>query len=426
MAPERFSNAEVTYRADIYALACVLHECLTGSPPYKADSAGTLVTAHLMDPIPQASAVRSGIPKAFDEVIARGMAKKPEDRYASAGDLALAAHEALSDPDQDHAEDILRHSREVTLPGTSQITPSSSLPPTMAASPTPVNTPQPVPVQGSPSPYPASGPTSDPVPSQSGQPWAPDSGPMRAAGQPAPNAPYYQGSSGNWGGPPSGGPQQFSGATPWSQPAPKPKRNPWPIIAAVAVVIVVVVCGVSIAVVMGGDDNNRNASSTTTTTTTTRSTTTTTTPTSSTTAMQNKLLGMLPSGYPYGACTPTTPQPDSIWNTSVAMVSCKQNTKQGGPSHAIYGLFPNLAVLKKAFDDDIAAGQLMDCPGGGPSPDSWHYNQSPTVTAGMVACATYKNQPNVVWTNEANLMLSDAFGDPPILDDLHAWWLQYG
>ena len=98
MAPERFSNDEVTYRADIYALACVLHECLTGSPPYRADSASTLVTAHLMDPIPQPSAVRSGIPKAFDAVIARGMAKKPEDRYASAGDLALAAHEALSRP----------------------------------------------------------------------------------------------------------------------------------------------------------------------------------------------------------------------------------------------------------------------------------------------------------------------------------------
>ena len=115
MAPERFSNSEVTYRADIYALACVLHECLTGSPPYRADSATVLVTAHLMDPIPQPSAARPGVPKAFDAVIARGMAKKPEDRYASAGDLALAAHEALSDPDQDHATDILRRSQEATV-----------------------------------------------------------------------------------------------------------------------------------------------------------------------------------------------------------------------------------------------------------------------------------------------------------------------
>ncbi|WP_156745774.1 serine/threonine-protein kinase, partial [Mycobacterium sp. ACS4054] len=90
MAPERFSNAEVTYRADIYALACVLYECLTGTPPYTSSSAGALVTAHTMNPIPQPSALRPGIPKGFDAVITRGMAKKPEERYASAGDLALA------------------------------------------------------------------------------------------------------------------------------------------------------------------------------------------------------------------------------------------------------------------------------------------------------------------------------------------------
>ena len=63
MAPERFSNGEVTYRADIYALACVLHECLTGSPPYKADSAGTLVTAHLMDPSRNPAPARRASPR---------------------------------------------------------------------------------------------------------------------------------------------------------------------------------------------------------------------------------------------------------------------------------------------------------------------------------------------------------------------------
>jgi serine/threonine kinase PknH len=429
MAPERFSNAEVTYRADIYSLACVLYECLTGSPPYPSYSAGVLVSAHMMDPIPQPSAVRSGIPKAFDGVIARGMAKKPEDRYASAGDLALAAHEALSDPDQDHAANILRRSQEATLPGAPEITPPPTIAGTAMAPPQPyVNTPPPSPVQSSPTPYPPTGPSSGPMPraAQTPRPWAPDSGPV-------PTPQYCQGGSGNWAGPPPGTPPppQPVGPTPWNQghqPPPQPKRNPWPIIAAVAaLVVVLILAAIGISIAMGGDNHNkRKADSTTTATTSTGSTATTTMPTSPANDLESKLLSMLPAGYPNGTCTPTTPQPNSIWKTALAMVSCKQNTQQGGPSHAIYGLFPNPAVLKKAFDDDIAATQLMNCPGGGPSPDSWHYNHSPTVTAGMVACATYKNQPNVIWTNQAKLLLNDAFGAPPAIEDLHAWWLQNG
>ncbi|ORV92943.1 serine/threonine protein kinase [Mycobacterium interjectum] len=242
MAPERFSNDEVTYRADIYALACVLHEALTGSPPYRADSASTLVTAHLMDPIPKPSAVRPGVPKAFDAVIARGMAKKPEDRYASAGDLALAAHEALSDPDQDHANNIVRRSQEATLPATAEAHTADSGGPTLAASTVgppqpPATTPPPAPAQGAPPPYPTA-PSSGPVPQapQTPRPWAPDSGPVPSGPQ------AYPGGGGNWGGPPS----QFTGPAPWNQPAPKTKRNPWPIVAAVVALVVLAGGGVGI------------------------------------------------------------------------------------------------------------------------------------------------------------------------------------
>jgi hypothetical protein len=104
LGPEYFLDEEITFRADIYALACILYESLTGTPPYASDSATTLVTAHLLEPAPQPSTARSGIPAAFDTVIARGMAKKPEDRYASASDLAVAARHALVTPDQHHAK----------------------------------------------------------------------------------------------------------------------------------------------------------------------------------------------------------------------------------------------------------------------------------------------------------------------------------
>jgi rhodanese-related sulfurtransferase len=108
MAPERFTNDEVTYRADVYALTCVLHECLTGAQPYQGDSVSVVITAHLMQPIPKPSEQRPGIPAAFETVIAKGMGKKPEDRYASAGDLAIAANDALSERDQDQAATILQ------------------------------------------------------------------------------------------------------------------------------------------------------------------------------------------------------------------------------------------------------------------------------------------------------------------------------
>ena len=423
MAPERFSNDEVTYRADIYALACVLHECLTGAPPYRADSATMLVTAHLMDPIPQPSTARAGIPKAFDAVIARGMAKKPEDRYASAGDLALAAHEALSDPDQDHATDILRRSRESTLPASDQPAP----PPTLAG--TAMAPPQPPITTPPPTPYPApSEPSSGPMSraAHTGVPWTPDSGPT-----PTP-PPYYQPNNANWGGPPPSPPQQFTGTPPGNQgyqpPPPKPDRNPWPIIAVVAaLVVVLVLAAIGIAIAMRDHDTHDAQRTTTSTTTSTTTGTTSTPPTTSPGGgLQSKLLSMLPAGYPSGTCTPTTPKPNTIWVNALAMVDCGQNINQGGPSSAVYGLFASPDILKKAFDDDIAAVQLMDCPGAGPSPDGWHHDKTPTVTAGMIACGTYKNHPNVIWSNQAKLMLSDVFGDPPAIEDLHTWWTKYG
>lgn len=115
MAPERFSDSEVTYRADIYALTCVLYECLTGSPPYRGDQVSVL-SAHLNQPVPRPSVARPGIPVAFDRVIACGMAKNPAERYASCGDLSAAAYAALASPDQDRATDILQRSQMAGIP----------------------------------------------------------------------------------------------------------------------------------------------------------------------------------------------------------------------------------------------------------------------------------------------------------------------
>ncbi|OMC01041.1 protein kinase [Mycobacterium sp. NS-7484] len=94
MAPERFDGGKVDPRSDIYALACVLYECLTGGRPYPADSLEQQIAGHMVSPPPRASEKDPRL-AAFDEVIAKGMAKKPSKRYQSAGDLAAAARTAL-------------------------------------------------------------------------------------------------------------------------------------------------------------------------------------------------------------------------------------------------------------------------------------------------------------------------------------------
>jgi serine/threonine protein kinase, bacterial len=114
MAPERFSDGEVDHRADIYALACVLYECLTGSLPYTMSDRFELIAAHGTAPIPRPSQHGSAIPAGFDDVISCGMAKNPADRYASAGDLARAALRALSTRDQAQAETIAASAQVAT------------------------------------------------------------------------------------------------------------------------------------------------------------------------------------------------------------------------------------------------------------------------------------------------------------------------
>jgi serine/threonine-protein kinase len=123
MAPERFSDGEVDRRADIYSLACVLYECLTGSPPYATSDLPALIAAHLTAPIPRPSEHGPQIPVGFDEVIARGMAKNPEDRYPSAGELARAAHYVMTTPEYGRADTVLASTHAATLPTADLATP---------------------------------------------------------------------------------------------------------------------------------------------------------------------------------------------------------------------------------------------------------------------------------------------------------------
>jgi serine/threonine-protein kinase len=91
MSAERFDDGPVGPPADVYSLTCLLYECLTGRPPFETGDLRQLMIAHVFSPPPRPSIMRRGISRAFDDVIAKGMAKKPSDRFSSTGELAKAA-----------------------------------------------------------------------------------------------------------------------------------------------------------------------------------------------------------------------------------------------------------------------------------------------------------------------------------------------
>ncbi|MEU8519897.1 serine/threonine-protein kinase [Streptomyces sp. NBC_01216] len=81
VAPEQISGKPVDGRCDVYGFGCVVFETLTGVPPFRRDDDMALLWAHQYDPAPRLSAECPGLPEAADAVLAKALAKAPEERY---------------------------------------------------------------------------------------------------------------------------------------------------------------------------------------------------------------------------------------------------------------------------------------------------------------------------------------------------------
>lgn len=112
-APERHRGQAADRRTDVYSLGCVAYECLTNATPFPRTTDDAVVNAHLYDPVPKVSG--KGVARAVDAVIARALAKRPEDRYQTCAELARDLAAALARPRPWRLEFWRRHKATAAL-----------------------------------------------------------------------------------------------------------------------------------------------------------------------------------------------------------------------------------------------------------------------------------------------------------------------
>ena len=105
VAPEQILAKDLDHRVDVYSLGCLLYECLAGEPPFKRPREEQVLYAHIQDPPPKLTELRPDLPAEIDDVIAKSLAKDPDERYSTCAELVEAAREALQPVLDEEEED---------------------------------------------------------------------------------------------------------------------------------------------------------------------------------------------------------------------------------------------------------------------------------------------------------------------------------
>ncbi|MGK3200502.1 protein kinase domain-containing protein [Amycolatopsis sp. MEPSY49] len=393
MAPERFGDAPITGLVDVYALACVFFECLTGRRPFPAEGAAAQMGAHLNAPPPVPSQERPGLPPALDAVVARGMAKNPAGRYPTARAFADAVRTALAAP-------------APPMPTWQHTTPAPAHPPTR---PAPLTPPRPMPMPTAPSGGPPTG-------TYAGPPTGPRSAPIPVQPQPAPQA--------------------------------KSQRNRW--IALCAALAGVVVVALVITYVVTKDKTTQTGgpgpitpmtvtdSPPSTPPETTSDTTAPPSTSESKPAPDSKLFAALPAVYKQYTCVPAAPPPgaaaaaectdSNVGDVKIGNVVFQQ------PTGARFLRFADAAAMDAFFQDIVKTqGLTRNDAQGACRPDkypkiwgTYYRAEVPNPIPGEYLTCFLGDPAQLVWTEKkelvAGILLSTKVKDNDELDKLYQWW----
>ncbi|GAA3022628.1 hypothetical protein GCM10010528_00930 [Gordonia defluvii] len=130
LAPEIFDGREATAASDVYALAVATYEALTGRVPHPGATHAAAIKSALLDDLPLPSSIDPSLPLGLDDVLARGLARDPAARYATAGDFAAAARAALDTGSSWSPTTVTTVSAPAPAPPTSPAYPTAPMYPT--------------------------------------------------------------------------------------------------------------------------------------------------------------------------------------------------------------------------------------------------------------------------------------------------------